>query len=101
MRRAASTYEGRRRTLIEALADRGIQTTGRSGLNVWIEVPEETPVVQQLLEAGWSVSAGARFRLKSAPAIRVTTATLDQADARRFADALARILGPSDRTHLT
>ncbi len=97
--RAAHTYNERRLALIRALADHGIAASGRSGLNVWIPVPEEAACVSGLLEAGYAVSAGERFRLASPAAIRVTTACLAPAKARRFADALAQLLAPSSRTH--
>ena len=67
-------------------------------MNVWIPVAAEAPVVQGLLDAGWSVAAGERFRLESGPAIRVTVARLDPRDAVRFADALAAVLSPQGRT---
>jgi DNA-binding transcriptional MocR family regulator len=101
LRKAERTYTRRREGLIEALAAHGIESTGRSGLNVWIPLPVETSVVQGLLEAGWLVAAGERFRLQSGPAIRVTIARLDPADAWLFAEALAAVLAPAERTYLT
>ena len=97
LKRAARIYRDRRNALIEALADRGISSCGRSGLNVWIPVPEEASVVAGLREAGYGVAAGERFRLRTGPAIRVTAAALEPADAPAFADALAALLGPSHR----
>jgi DNA-binding transcriptional MocR family regulator len=87
--RAADVYAQRRQALIDALAAHKITAHGRSGLNVWIPVREETAAVQALAERGWGVAAGERFRLRSAPAIRVTASTLLPDDARRFADDLA------------
>jgi DNA-binding transcriptional MocR family regulator len=87
--RAADTYAERRHSLIDALAANGIAAWGRSGLNVWIPVREETTTVQALADRGWAVAAGERFRLQSPPAIRVTTAALTTPDARRFAADLA------------
>jgi len=98
LRRATATYAERRNALIEALARHGIPASGRSGLNVWIPVPEEAAVVAGLLNAGYAVSAGERFRLKSGPAIRVTTATLPPDEAVGLADALSDLLGPTSRT---
>jgi DNA-binding transcriptional MocR family regulator len=83
--RAAGLYSQRRAALIDALAAQGITARGRSGLNVWIPVREETATVQALAERGWGVAAGERFRVRSAPAIRVTTSALAPDDARRFA----------------
>jgi len=89
--RAAGVYAQRRTALIEALATHGITSHGRSGFNVWIPVAEETAIVQALAERGWGVAAGERFRLRSAPAIRVTTSALVPDEARRFAADLAAI----------
>ncbi|MFP4235863.1 MAG: aminotransferase class I/II-fold pyridoxal phosphate-dependent enzyme, partial [Nitriliruptoraceae bacterium] len=73
---ATERYAERRGALLAALAREEVVATGRSGLNVWIETPEETTVVQALAERGWAVAAGEVFRLRSGPAIRITTATL-------------------------
>jgi len=83
--RAAEVYAQRRQALLDALGAHKIAAFGRSGLNVWIPVREETSTVQALAERGWGVTAGERFRLRSAPAIRVTTSALEADDARRFA----------------
>ena len=69
-----------------------ITAHGRSGLNVWIPVREETATVQALAERGWGVAAGERFRLRSASAVRVTTSALVPDDARRFAADFAAAL---------
>jgi DNA-binding transcriptional MocR family regulator len=98
VRAASRAYAARRRALVEALAARGIQAHGRSGLNVWIPVPEETPTVQALLEAGWAVSAGERFRIESPPAIRVTVAQLEPREAARLAEDIAESLAPLAQT---
>jgi DNA-binding transcriptional MocR family regulator len=87
--RAAEVYAERRQALIEELATHEIQAHGRSGLNVWIPVREETATVQALAERGWAVAAGERFRVQSPPAIRVTTSALPPAEAARFAADLA------------
>lgn len=99
--KAARSYTRRRGALIDALAARGIEAHGRSGLNVWIPVPEESPIVAGLLECGWAVAAGEPFRLESPPAIRVTIVNLEPRAARELADALAGLLRPSARTHVT
>ncbi len=88
---AARTYRARREALLEALRRSGIEARGGSGYNVWVPVAEETPVVQALAGRGWAVAAGERFRVQSPPAIRITAATLQPPEARRFADALAAI----------
>lgn len=93
--RAAELYATRRHALRAALAARGIQAYGESGFNVWVPVPNESSAVAQLAERGWAVAAGDRFRLQSPPAIRITTSTLDPADAGRLAADLAAALRPS------
>lgn len=85
----AATYASRRQTLLDELATRSIEAHGRTGLNVWIPVTDETSAVGTLLAGGWGVAGGAAFRLVSEPAIRVTTATLEPATAPALADAIA------------
>jgi DNA-binding transcriptional MocR family regulator len=92
LRAAAAVYTERREALVRALERRGIEAHGRSGLNVWIPVREETAVVASLAAAGWGVRAGERYRLKSSPAIRVTTAALRPGEADPISSALARVL---------
>src|SRR5215472_16585893 len=90
--RAEREYAARRAALIAALAERGITAHGRSGLGVWIPAEEETAIVQALAERGWAVSPGERYRYHSAPGIRVTTTTLQPAEARRLADEIAAVV---------
>lgn len=85
--RAAQTYDTRRATLQRQLADHGIHSTGRSGLNLWVPVSDETTVVSRLLLAGYVVAPGARFRIRSRPGIRITLGGL--LDSSPLADALA------------
>lgn len=89
--RARDTYAARREALIGALAQRGVPAHGRSGLNVWVPVREEAPVVRELLDAGWLVLSGERFRFAAPPGIRITTAMLDERDAREVADVIAAV----------
>lgn len=96
---AARTYADRRRGLLDALATRGITASGRSGLNVWIPVADEGIPLRRLLDAGWALSPGERFRLNSPPALRVTTTTLQPGEAERFADDLAAALQPDRRIY--
>ncbi|MER7569547.1 aminotransferase class I/II-fold pyridoxal phosphate-dependent enzyme [Streptomyces sp. NPDC097941] len=91
----AAAYRERRDRLIDALAERGVEAHGRSGLNVWIPVPDETGAVSRLLHAGWAVAPGARFRMGAPQGIRVTVATMTAAEVTPLADAIARALGPS------
>lgn len=93
--RAARRYTERRDALLDALADRGIEAHGRSGLNVWVPVPAEDPVVAGLQARGWAVSAGQRFRLRTDPAVRISIATLLPPEAPRLVDDLAAVLHPT------
>jgi DNA-binding transcriptional MocR family regulator len=90
--RAADVYRQRREALLSALRAHGIAAHGASGFNVWIPVREESSTVQGMLERGWAVAAGERFRLRSPAAIRVTCAALKPADAARVAADLADVL---------
>jgi DNA-binding transcriptional MocR family regulator len=97
--RAEKSYAARRAALVDALAARGIEAQGDSGLSVWIPVVEEVATVQQLLDSGWAVSPGERFRFESPAGIRVTTATLEPDDAEELADALAALWSVSGSTY--
>ncbi|MBC7269602.1 MAG: aminotransferase class I/II-fold pyridoxal phosphate-dependent enzyme [Streptomyces sp.] len=92
-RAVAAAYGRRRDALIAALARRGVPAQGRSGLNVWIPVPDETGAVARLLHSGWAVAPGARFRLDAPPGIRVTVSTLTEAETGPLADAIASAVG--------
>jgi DNA-binding transcriptional MocR family regulator len=98
--KAAVLYRERREALLDAVTSHGIDAVGQAGFNVWIPVPEEHAVVTALRQAGWAVRAGEPYRLRSGPAIRVTTSTLAPADARRFADDLATVLRPGRSARL-
>jgi len=99
LRAAAAAYTERREALIHALEKRGIAAHGRSGLNVWIPVPDEDRTLALLAERGWAVRGGERYRVKSPPAVRVSIATLKPAEASRLAADLAAALRPDRRTH--
>ncbi|MFC0028250.1 aminotransferase class I/II-fold pyridoxal phosphate-dependent enzyme [Micromonospora chaiyaphumensis] len=92
--RAAESYERRRDGLVEALAARGVAAHGRTGINVWVPVPDETVAVTALRDAGWSVAPGALNRIAAAPGVRITVSRLDEADLGPLADAVARAVRP-------
>jgi len=94
--RASATYDERRERFLADLHGHGLQAHGRSGLNVWVGVAEETGVVGALLQRGWVVAPGAAYRLAgSPPAIRVTIATLSEPESARLAADLAEVLAPA------
>ena len=95
--RAERTYAQNRKILIDALRSHNIDAHGSSGLNVWIPLSEESAVIQALFQRGWAVGAGERYRIKTPPAIRVTTASLGSQDAIKFANELAEVLRPAQR----
>ncbi|MFF1677939.1 aminotransferase class I/II-fold pyridoxal phosphate-dependent enzyme [Streptomyces sp. NPDC058256] len=90
----AASYERRRDALIGALGERGVTAYGRSGMNVWIPVPDETGAVARLLHAGWAVAPGARFRMSAPPGLRITVSPLTPGDIEPLADAVASAVGP-------
>jgi DNA-binding transcriptional MocR family regulator len=92
-RAVAAAYGRRRDALLGALGQRGVEAHGRSGMNVWIPVPDETGAVARLLHAGWAVAPGARFRIGAPPGIRITVSTLADGEERPLADAVATALG--------
>jgi DNA-binding transcriptional MocR family regulator len=89
LRRAAAETDKRRAALLAALERRQVRAHGASGLHVWIPVREEAFAAQHLRDAGYAVQPGERFRLRTPPAVRVTTALLPETDADELADAIA------------
>lgn len=94
---AEQHYAARRQRLRDALAERGLPAHGRSGLNVWVPVPDEAVAVSRLLGAGWAAAPGSRFRMNTPAGIRITISelTLDEIDP--LADAVARAVHPDGR----
>jgi DNA-binding transcriptional MocR family regulator len=80
----------RKRTLLQtALANHGVTAHGRSGLNVWIPVSDETMAIPRLLSAGWAAAPGTRFRINTPPGMRITISNLDAAEIDPLAEAIA------------
>ena len=100
LERGRETYHRRRQALAGALAARGVEAHARSGMNVWVPVADEGAVTRRLLDAGWAVLAGERFRLRSPPAIRVTVSTLEVTEADRLAGDIEAAMAPRRRTRL-
>ncbi|MEO3798042.1 aminotransferase class I/II-fold pyridoxal phosphate-dependent enzyme [Nonomuraea sp. B10E15] len=91
----AAAYARRRDGLVEALAVRGITAHGRTGLNVWVPVADESTAITRLLARGWAAAPGARNRVATPPALRLTAATLGQDEIGVLADDLAAALRPA------
>jgi DNA-binding transcriptional MocR family regulator len=89
---AAATYTRRREQLISELAARGIPAAGRSGMAVWVPVADEVSATSALLDHGWAVAPGERFRIASEPAIRIGIATLTADEASQLAADLSASL---------
>jgi DNA-binding transcriptional MocR family regulator len=96
---AGRTYAQRRGDLLAALARYDITASGRTGLGIWVPVTEETAIVQELLRRGWAVSAGERYRFRSRPGLRITTAGLRAGDASRLAADLHEIMHSAAATY--
>lgn len=96
--RPREAYIERRQAMLAALDSLGVEAHGASGLNVWVPVPDEDAVVRALLAIGYSISAGAGFRLSTPPAVRITTATVKPEEAPAIAAALAAAVRPPRRT---
>ncbi|MFC8259215.1 aminotransferase class I/II-fold pyridoxal phosphate-dependent enzyme [Streptomyces sp. NPDC057291] len=90
----ARAYGERRDALVQALMERGVEAHGRSGMNVWVPVSDETGAVARLLNAGWVVAPGARFRVVAPQGIRLTVSSLTPADIAPLADAVAAGVEP-------
>jgi DNA-binding transcriptional MocR family regulator len=97
--RAERTYAERRAALVEALAEHGIVSNGASGLGVWVPLAEEVATVQLLLERGWAVSPGERYRFDTPPGIRITTTDLEPTEARELAAVLDAALSSTTATY--
>ncbi|MER7008191.1 aminotransferase class I/II-fold pyridoxal phosphate-dependent enzyme, partial [Dactylosporangium sp. NPDC000555] len=83
-------YEARRTALVAALRERGLTVTGRTGINAWLSVPDETTAVARLRESGYAVAPGALYRIATPPAVRITVSALDLSAIPALADAAAR-----------
>ncbi|MEV0280205.1 aminotransferase class I/II-fold pyridoxal phosphate-dependent enzyme [Streptomyces sp. NPDC050610] len=92
--RVSAFYAERREPLIRALAERGVRAYGRTGLNVWIPVPDETSAVVALIQRGWGAAPGARFRSGARVGLRLTVSTLCPEDIPVLAADVAAALRP-------
>ena len=90
--KAEAAYTRNRTLLHTALADRGVTSHGRSGLNVWIPVPDETVAITRLLGAGWAAAPGTRFRIGTPPGLRITVSTLAATEIDPLADAVTEAI---------
>jgi len=92
---AGRVYAERQGALRDALAERGVEVWGRSGLNLWIPVADETASVVALRDAGYAVAPGRSYSFHGAQGIRVSTSRLEPELAAEVADAVALATGPA------
>ena len=95
--RAEKQYADTRRRVCAVLAERGVTAHGRSGLNLWIPVPDETVAITRLLSAGWAAAPGTRFRIGTPPGIRITIADLSAEEIDPLADAVVQAVRSTGR----
>lgn len=95
---AEGRYTANRTGLRAALGKRGVAAHGRSGLNVWVPVPDETVAITRLIGAGWAAAPGSRFRIRTAPGMRVTVADLGADEVDPLADAIAGAVRATGRS---
>ena len=55
--------------------------------------------MQQLLERGWAVSPGERYRFRTPPGIRITTTDLQPNEAEDLAAAMKEIMNSTAATY--
>ncbi|MYT27140.1 aminotransferase class I/II-fold pyridoxal phosphate-dependent enzyme, partial [Streptomyces sp. SID7760] len=91
----ARSYAERRDALVAALRERGVAAHGRSGMNVWVPVADETGAVTRLLAAGWAVAPGSRFRVVSGPGVRITVSGVRPGEVAGLAEAVAASVRPT------
>jgi len=92
LEQASAAYARRRARLIADLAAAGIAATGQTGMAVWVPVSDEVGTTSALLDRGWAVAPGERFRTASPAGIRIGIATLTAAESARLAADLASVL---------
>ena len=91
---ARDSYERRRtRPARRAVAGAASRPHGRTGINVWVPVADETRAVTALRDAGYAVAPGSLFRIDSPPGIRITVSPLGDDDIAPLAAAVARAVG--------
>jgi hypothetical protein len=79
------------------LRARGVPARGRSGVNVWVPVADETFAVTRIRDAGFAVAPGALYRVGAPPAVRVSIGALRPAMYEPLVDALVSAVRPGER----
>lgn len=92
--RAGRGYAQRREELLASLHRHGVAARGRTGINIWVPVADETAAVATLRDEGYAVAPGALYRIAAPAGIRVTVSPLDPGQLGPLAEALARAAQP-------
>jgi DNA-binding transcriptional MocR family regulator len=61
LERARDAYAARRASMVEALGEQGVATTGADGINLWVDVADEQAAAHGLASAGVGVAVGSPF----------------------------------------
>jgi DNA-binding transcriptional MocR family regulator len=97
--RAKRLYAQRREALVDALAQVGLSAHGDTGFGVWVPLAEEAEAAQFLLERGWAVSPGERFRFNAPSGLRITTTDLQPREAEQLAAILHELARGAGSTY--
>jgi DNA-binding transcriptional MocR family regulator len=89
---ARDNYEQRRSALRAALDAHGVPSQGRTGINIWVPVRDETSVVTALRDAGYAVAPGSLYRIGAPAGIRITISSLDEDRIEPLAAAVAQVI---------
>jgi DNA-binding transcriptional MocR family regulator len=92
---AGADYDRRRRALREALAARGVRARGVTGINIWVNVEDETRMVATLRDAGYAVAPGSLFRIEAPAGVRMTVSPIDDDAIEALADKVAAAAHPA------
>jgi DNA-binding transcriptional MocR family regulator len=98
IRDAAAGYASRREALLAALRSRGLAAHGRTGINVWVPVADETAALARLRDEGYAVAPGSLYRIAAPPGLRITISPLDPSQLEPLADAVLRAVRPGPGT---
>jgi DNA-binding transcriptional MocR family regulator len=94
MRAAADTYAQRRAAVSSVLADHGVRTTGKDGINLWMEVADERSATVALAARGIGVAPGEPFLVRpDSDHLRVTVGLIPGADIIAVAEQVAEAAG--------
>lgn len=94
---ARREYARRRSTIVGALHDQGVRTTGTDGINVWMRVADERGALVGLAAQGIGVAPGEPFLVRhDDDHVRITVGLIDH-DLDAIAVKLADAAGPSRR----